>query len=398
MRKPTFNSGLKLNALCSDYLVNPDKYVYPFEIKEPDKVRTIITYNNEPSLGKALRRNHENIAHVFEEDFAERHIYSYAYHKGVRCLDALEDHLKSNYFIKLDIHHFFESITEDVFFEIHGEHFNKKWREVLKYVFYKGSLSIGFVTSPLISDFFMSKFDRNVEKYIKENPSLHYSRYSDDILLSSEEDNDNNLNKLFDYIKDELNKLHLEINAKKTRRVHLEYEKHNSITFLGLNLSKADEIDNKITISKRYILFLLFLIDKNNKYDSRCRELVAEINSRVAYLAYNSPVSFNRFQKKHLNKYGFYYDFVPKEINSRRVDKKTENIQDFSEYAQDFDFNIHTKVINKNNGRVIVNDGVELTKNKSTSDVITIPKMVNSIGVAVFRGTKAKKNYFKRRS
>jgi hypothetical protein len=72
----------------------------------------------------------------------------------------------------------------------------------LKYAFYKNALSIGFVTSPLISDFYMSKFDKAIEDFISKNPKLHYSRYSDDMLLSSEEDD--NLSELYGGITEEM--------------------------------------------------------------------------------------------------------------------------------------------------------------------------------------------------
>ena len=85
-----------------DFTNNPDKYVYPFVIKERNKERTIITYNKGKSYGGALRREHEALLEKFNSNFVERNLHSFAYHKGVRCLDALDDHLESNHFIKLD--------------------------------------------------------------------------------------------------------------------------------------------------------------------------------------------------------------------------------------------------------------------------------------------------------
>ena len=126
----SFNDNIR-SSLPKQYLVNPDKFVFPFEIKEPNKVRTIITYNSDNNLGLVLRKTHERINDFIKENFSERNIHSFAYHKGVRCLDALEDHLKSNHFIKIDIHHFFESITEENFFKHYGCHFNKNWKERL---------------------------------------------------------------------------------------------------------------------------------------------------------------------------------------------------------------------------------------------------------------------------
>ena len=369
-----------------DYLDNPGKYVFPFVIKEKNnKERTIITYNKGKDYGEMLRKSHELILGKFQANFSQRNDHSYAYHKGVRCVDALDDHLSSNHFIKLDIHHFFESITESNFFKVYDDFFNDNWKQQLKGCFYKGSLSIGFVTSPELSDFYMRSFDRAVEQYLLEHEELHYSRYSDDMLLSSEASDTESLEALFAYVKDELKKLGLEINEKKTRRVTLSYQTHNSISFLSLSLSKENEEENKVTISKRYILFLLKLIDKNIKYKSACRELVNEINSRVAYLAYNSPVSYERFQKKHRNIYGVSYNFIPKKPFERTAPLNASNIPNFEEDSKLFKIDLHKNVKGKEKNGFGVNDAIELISYIGKDQkVVTIPPYINSIASNAF--------------
>ena len=385
----TNNIDLLLQFKTQEYLAAPDKYVYSFSIPEKGKVRNIITYNDARDYGKALRSFHERIVDAFSFNFCDRNEHSFAYHKNVRTLDALQDHLKSNYFIKLDIHHFFESITKERFFEIHGKRFNKKWKAILPYVFYRESLSIGFVSSPLISDFFMSNFDEAIEEYIKNHAELHYSRYSDDILLSSEGDNEESLDHLFEFVKEQLALLHLEINEKKTKRAHLEQEKHNAISFLGLNISKQNAVENKITISKRYILFLLFLIEKNNRYNGKCRELLAEIKSRVGYLKANSPISFERFQKKHTNIYGYPYSFDQTELKSRNASSRANEIEGYSDLSKDFEIKLHSSV--KVKGVYIVRDGVELVKYRGSEKVVTLPKIINIIGKSAFAFSRVQK-------
>ena len=133
----------KKEEIIEKYLENQDKYVFPFEIKEKTKKRKIITYNKDSNYGLTLRSFHEYIRDRFEENFCERNKNSFAYHKGIRCLDAIDDHLKSKHFIKLDIHHFFESITFDAFMNAYGKRFNTTWKNNLKSCFYYGSLSIG---------------------------------------------------------------------------------------------------------------------------------------------------------------------------------------------------------------------------------------------------------------
>ena len=378
----------ELSLMVLDYIESPDKFVYPFVIKEKNgKERTIITYNKYGSYGGQLRKTHEQITEAFKKNFYQRNLNSYAYHKNVRCFDALQNHLKSNYFIKIDIHHFFESITLVRFFKEYGEFFNDYWKTAITGLFYKESLSIGFVSSPVISDFFMKKFDNAVERYLDKYPKLHYSRYSDDMLLSSEEDSDESLEELFTFIVDELNKYGLEINDKKTRRMKLDYQKHNSISYLGLNISKQDEINNKITISKRYILFILYLINKQKGYKDHCYPLENEIKSRVAYLAYNSPISYRRFQTKHMRIYGEPFMFVPKELDKRMMSQVMDEIPNFEEYAQNFKINIHKKVDGKDKSGFGIKDAIELEKYLGKDqETVEIPYFIDSIGEDCFNG------------
>ena len=373
--------------MINDYINYPEKYVFQFEIKEKNnRTRKIITYNKSKTRGLFLREEHQKDIDDFRRNFWDRNSNSFAYHKHVNCVDAITSHLKSTFFIKLDIHHFFESITYDNFLSIYGNRFNNRWKQILKSFFYKDNLSIGFVSSPLISDYYMSLFDNAVSDYLVNNPSLHYSRYSDDMLLSSEEDNDESLNKLFDFVVAELAKLNLEINDKKTKKVKLDYEKHNSISFLGLNISKADPMNNKVTISKRYITFLLFLIEKNNRYASKCKELCDEINSRVAYLAYSSPISFERFQKKHFFLYGKEYDFIPKKVENRTQPIQATDIENYEQYLDQFEFDIHYKMVEKDTGSVKIPDAIALKRYKvyAFGEVVHVPNVVNVIGKDAF--------------
>ncbi len=386
MRKNLFDKALE------NFVLTPDKYVFAYEIHEKAKVRRIITYNDVKGFGISLRSAHEDIRKRFEENFFERNPHSYAYHPGVRALDAFKDHLNSTHFIKLDIHHFFESITEEAFFSIYGDSFNSNWKAKLKGCFYRGSLSIGFVTSPLLSNFYMSRFDKALEEYLSDKPELHYSRYSDDILLSSEQEGEEDLLSLLVFVKEELGKLGLVVNEKKTQKISLDLEKKNSISFLGLSLSKKDEGSCKITVSKRYILFLLSLIKKNEEhYQNRCPGLIDEINSRVAYLYYSSEYSYARFQKKHFNLFGKYYDFVPKKQVSRVASNSASAIADWAQYQSEFKFDLHGKIVNKSNGRYAVFNGVIITEYLGQEEEVTIPYFVDGLAENCFKNRKIKK-------
>ncbi|MCR5348106.1 MAG: leucine-rich repeat protein [Bacilli bacterium] len=389
-KKPT-DPLVRLKSRLEGFIDSPDRYVYSFEIREKTRTRSILTYNKASDFGMRLRRDHEQLLEAFMVNFAARNPHSFAYHKSICCRDALTDHLRSTHFIKLDIHHFFESISPELFFAHYGERFNPLWKGLLQGCFYKDALSIGFVTSPALSDFYMGKFDEAMEQKIRNNPRLHYSRYCDDILLSSEEEGKETLDALFEETVALLGEFGLSLNEKKTSRVSLSLEKHNSISFLGLNLSKKNEVDNKVTISKRYILFLLFLIEKNRRYDGGCQGLVNEINSRVAYLAYNSPVSFARFQKKHVNRYGVTYDFVPKEAKERHVSHTAEQITGWEEYANQFKMNIHANIVSGVTDKLIMRDGIEIEKYIGKEKEVRIPDFVHSIAKGAFERSSVRK-------
>lgn len=339
--------------IVNDYIFNNDRFVFPFKINEKEKIREIITYKDDYN-GKALRSFHENLLKKLNKLPSSK--YSYAYKKNLCTKDALRNHFKSNFFIKLDIKSFFDSITSDKFFSVCDNTINKKYYYDLQTCFYHNHLSLGYITSPKISDLYLYKFDCLIEKYLKKNKSLRYSRYSDDILISSTDTNNLKLNDFLSFIKSNLLIFDLNLNESKIREFNLSKELiknqknfkfYPAVTFLGLNLVRKDN-ETVITISKHFILKTLDLIEKKNKLFSQIiaiernhkelidlkykkkknvyfdnnrlnelleqrkllrklkfdyRDLHSIICSRVGYIKHNSKVSYQRFLDKHYNKF-----------------------------------------------------------------------------------------------
>lgn len=330
-----------------EYLKNPDKFVYPFEIKEKNKIRTIITYEKDIN-GEMFREFHEQLLVELENNFKSSNL-SFAYKKGYCTKDAVEKHLKSDLFIKLDISSFFESISFEKFKDkIKSTNFDIK---SLECCFYKDNLSLGFVTSPKISDIYLHNLDTQIEEKINHivkkdtysKKGLIYSRYCDDILISSYGFEDyNKLRDLKKFIIDKLKKdFNLEINKKKEKKFDLSSMKNTSVTFLGLSIVRdKDNNKNYITVSKHFILKTLDLISRyRNKREelSKIEKLLSDesndekmikeikkkicnfkklysiIKSRISYIKFNSNVSYEKFKKKYKNKfniewneYGYY--------------------------------------------------------------------------------------------
>jgi len=117
------------------------------------------------------------------------------YVKGASIKKNALIHANNTYMLKLDFTGFFPSITSNDFIQ----HFKKYKPDYLsfetisfvsKILFWKEtkesglSLSIGAPSSPLISNTIMYDFDNAVDDYCKKN-SMRYSRYADDICISS---------------------------------------------------------------------------------------------------------------------------------------------------------------------------------------------------------------------
>lgn len=313
-----------------------------FEILKRGKKREIVSYSKNKE-GKKLRTKHERMMRNLTKYPSSK--LSFAYKKGVATKDALKNHYSSELFIKLDIKNFFGNISFDKF--ISNVDIDEKYKTDIQECFYKDSLPIGFVTSPKLSDIFLYNFDILIEKYLESHNTLHYSRYCDDILISSEENNFGGLHTFFSYIKKNLEEYGLSINQEKVREFDLS--KDTSVQFLGLNLSKKDG-NYRITLSKTFILETLDVISEayntkdkiksnyvtlkkadywNNyferndlnrddfvknldqSHDEYCKlkknlpYLKSIMKSRVAYIKFNSETSYNRFLKKHENKFGF---------------------------------------------------------------------------------------------
>lgn len=116
----------------------------------------------------------------------------FSYRKGVNAVDAVSKHAHSKYFFQTDINNFFNSIDIDLvtstiinsvdLFPISD--IDNYISSIVKILTVNDSVPVGFSTSPLISNACLFSFDNELQNYCLAN-SLTYSRYSDDIIISS---------------------------------------------------------------------------------------------------------------------------------------------------------------------------------------------------------------------
>lgn len=125
-------------------------------------------------------------------------------------------HGKKLYALKLDIHHFFDSVDRKILFDKLANHIkDRRFLEIVrKIIWYDGDINgvgipIGFYTSQWFANFYLQDFDY----YIKQTlGAMHYMRYMDDIVII--DTNKRKLWRIFYELKDYLeSSLHLEINS-----------------------------------------------------------------------------------------------------------------------------------------------------------------------------------------
>ena len=251
-----FGIDSKDKALINDYEKNQMDYVERTVLKISGKNRQIIQYKNNHK-GRHLKRLHERIMKTVTLLFPPSE-YAFAYKKESCTKMCIEQHLDSNCFVKLDVHSFFNSLklksvcsalkkridrsTNKEYAPITAR--LKQIIQILKCCFYNGHLPLGFVTSPALSDIYMNTFDNKIGS---EFQAVKYTRYADDMLISSKKKN-KFLAECEAMIIDELSALHLEINGSKRVKVALK-NNGDSIRFLGINVVKREN-GKELTISK----------------------------------------------------------------------------------------------------------------------------------------------------
>lgn len=204
-----------------------------------------------PELMTALR----NLKTIFEVNmFALYHTSAFAYVKGRCAVDSVKRHQQneSKWFAKLDFSNFFGSTTEDFVIQMFSMIFPfseivkredglEALKKALSLCFLNGGLPQGTPISPTITNVMMIPIDHQLANELR-NMDEHYTytRYADDILISSRISFD--YNGLQEYILGVLKKFNAPFVLKK------EKTRYGSSAGRNWNLGVMLNKDNEITI------------------------------------------------------------------------------------------------------------------------------------------------------
>lgn len=148
----------------------------------------------------ALRELKAILEHKF---YFTHHTAAFAYVQGRSAKTAVQRHQKnkSRWFLKLDFSQFFPSTTEKFLesmlyqtfplcvFVNHDFGYREEFEKALSLCFLRGGLPQGTPTSPMLTNQMMIPIDHQIAKMCHDNsPHLCYTRYADDMHISSEYD------------------------------------------------------------------------------------------------------------------------------------------------------------------------------------------------------------------
>jgi len=227
---------------------------------------------------------------------------AFAYIKGKSIKNHAEQHRKCRFIAHFDIKDFFESIKSDllvstllnsgVIFENESYDIKQNVGIISKICMFKNKLTIGSVCSPIISNIVMYQFDLNMIKYAKEH-ELNYSRYADDIYLSSVKYISKDVEKK---LVNELRILNMRPNHSKTR--YMSKANKRQVTGLVITPDKKITIGTKMRNEIKKMLYEK-LVKGNQNIDSE------RLRGYLAYLREIEPHTYSKLFIKYKN-YGYF--------------------------------------------------------------------------------------------
>jgi RNA-directed DNA polymerase len=170
-----------------------------------------------------------------------------AYQNGLSIKDHVQPHVHSHFLLKLDFKDFFPSLTDSAFrkrLSLDADYSDLELFILTQLLFKKARtesvyrLSIGAPSSPFISNYLLLEFDQRISSHCKSN-SLRYTRYADDIAISSNKAGLLDAAKSFiENILNELDYLELRLNEEKTVNVSKKYRRE----LVGLVISNQGKV------------------------------------------------------------------------------------------------------------------------------------------------------------
>lgn len=190
----------------------------------------------------------------------------------------LKGHVGNKFLVCLDIINFFPSTRREKVYELFKSlGYNEQTSIMLtKFCTFQGGLPQGGVTSPALSNLLNISLDEEISRYCNAK-SITYTRYADDITISS--NNKNKLKESIAFLENVIQNHGYQINKDKTRYLHPG--KQRKITGLIYNN------DEKVGIGRRKRRILrskIFNYEKQDRFNEESSIIYSQITGWLSFL------------------------------------------------------------------------------------------------------------------
>ena len=298
----------RITRLCKktevQYSIDPNSYVVTWKASVNGKKRDFVSYKCSTE-GAALRHLHRAIE-IFMKNSYEQSAASYAYKEGSNIQACVARHMRSDVFLKTDIHSFFTTIKKDRMQEklerIINWRYKRRYKTLVSTIvdccYYDEKMPLGFITSPVLSDMYLADLDA----CFADRQDIVYTRYADDFIISaSGADAETILQNVLEELRTKLVDFGLELNSKKTYIRRLR-QSGDAIHLLGLNIVKTDTDTNRITVSDSYIRktsieLCKLLYTKKSLTQEELQQSFVSVYGRIQFIKNSSDASAKKLKK-----------------------------------------------------------------------------------------------------
>lgn len=239
--------------------------------------------------------------------------FAHAYIKEKSIFTNAKQHIGNSTLLKMDINNFFDSISVDM---VKGIFISLGYAsdisdDLAHLCTYCGYVRQGFVSSPIISNIILTPFDLELNEMLtkKENSdySFKFTRYSDDITISSKKNSNSKMKEIIDYVSSLLDRRGFKVNQSKTKII-----KGSGPKIVTGIIVKRDTVSvpNKF---KKYLLKELYFCEKFGVqshliYTGKFGKInYVEYLEGIANFIRNTDIEFYNNIKKRINKLNIDY-------------------------------------------------------------------------------------------
>lgn len=228
----------------------------------------------------------------------------YSYRKGFNSLDAVSKHAHSKYFFQTDIERFFENLTTPLVRKtiLSGAEnspaadIEAYIDRILELITLDNSLPLGFSSSPIMSNACLFELDNELENHCIRN-DLIYTRYSDDIIISSQQKEA--IEQIEQVIEEILQKNYngqLTLNKQKSKHTR----KGNKVKLLGLAVLPNGKVTVDIKVKNEIEILLFHYMNDRNKFldhEKVKQDITRGVDLLFGYLNYVSTIDKSYLEK-----------------------------------------------------------------------------------------------------